>query len=95
VYGTGADEEKKRSQGGERARILAGKARAFLNPEVASDSAGNSSACSIKRARVSAACSAPSSHDEVARGLTTWSCKSFEEVYKTGHQDGEREDKEY
>jgi hypothetical protein len=104
VYGKGADQEKERAQGEERAHILAGKAQAFLEPEVASDSAGNSSACSIKCGRVSAACSAPSSHAEMARGLTTWSCKysqqvcgdvAFEEVYKKGHQGEECEDEDY
>jgi hypothetical protein len=95
---------RRRARSVRNARILAGKARAFLKPEVASDSARNNSLCSTKRARLSAARSAPSSHDEVAQGLTTRSCKysqqgcgdvAFEEACEKGHQDEECEDEEY
>jgi hypothetical protein len=76
AYGESASGDKQRSQREERKHILAvARRRDYLKPDGASDSAGNSSACSIEPAKVSALRSVLRTHNKVAQELTTRSHK--------------------
>jgi hypothetical protein len=77
AYGESANGDKQRSQREEREHILAAaRHRDYLEPDGASDSAGNSSACPIERAKASALRSVLRTHNKVAWELTTRSHKT-------------------